>query len=170
MMYCSMTRDEMLVLDGVNLLYAHYSRTGQQHRLRELETRADAHQELMNKVHAERNRITAADTFLPPDLKPEDGAKVREARAGEPEIVSAEIARKAVEHLPKLPVFVVCLRLDVSFWSFRSSVANQQLVQRLLEKLTLPGSFLVFVADGELKPLGKKISAVPGSMLYRAGE
>jgi Zn-dependent protease with chaperone function len=166
----AMTSDETLVLDGVNLIYGHYSRTGQKHKLRELETRADAHQELVNKANAERNRVTAADTFLPPDLKPEEEAKIREICADEFEIVSAEIARKEVTHLPKLPLFIVCLRLDVPFLSFRSSTANQKLVGRMVEKIKLPGNFLVFIAQGELKPLGKKISAVPGSVIYRAKE
>lgn len=164
----AMTLDPLLVPDGVNLLYAHYSRTGQKHKLRELESRADAHQELVNKANLERNRVTAADSFLPPELKPEDAAKIREACASEPEIASAEVARKAVQHLPNLPLFVVCLHLDVSWLSFRSTGANQKLVERVLQKITLPGNFLVFVAENELKPLGKKISAVPGAMIYPA--
>jgi len=166
----AMTHDETLVLDGVNLIYGHFSRTGQKEKLRSLELRADAHQELIQKANQERSRVTASDTFLPAELKPDDRKSLQEVCSAEPEIQSVEVARKEVRYLPKLPLFVVCLRLNVSWWSFRGSTANQKLVNRVLERLQLSVPFVAFVAEGELKRLGRKIAAVPGAQVYQRAE
>ena len=163
----AMTLDETLVLDGVNLMYGHFSRTGQKEKLRSLELRADAHYELIQKANRERGTVTAADNFLPAELKPSDRKTLLEVCGAEPEIQSVAVARKEVRYLPKLPLFVVCLRLNVSWWSFRSSTANQKLVHRVLERLRLSAPCVVFVAEGNLKPLGRKIAAVPDAQVYQ---
>ncbi len=166
----AMTHDETLVLDGVNLIHGHFSRTGQKEKLRSLEERADVHQELIRKANQERGNVTASDTFLPAELKPSDRKTIHDVCGVETEIQSVEVARKEVRYLPKLPLFVVCLRLNVSWWSFRGSAANRKLVQRVLWQLQLSAPCVVFVAAGELKSLGRKIAAVPGAQVYQRAE
>jgi hypothetical protein len=50
--------------------------------------------------------------------------------------------------------------------SFRSSSANQKLAERVLNQLELPGHFLVFVDEQNLKSLAKKVFAAPGAIIY----
>jgi len=59
------------------------------------------------------------------------------------------------------------LRVKVSWWKPRSSDANRKLVKRVLGQIKLPGHFLVFVEEKNLKALGKKVFSVPGAVIYR---
>lgn len=166
----AMAHDETLVLDGINLIYGHFSRTGQKEKLRSLELRADAHHQLLQKANQERGNVTAADTFLSADLKPSDRKALNEVCGAEPEIQTIEVAQKELRYLRKLPLFVVCLRLNVPWWRPRGSAANQKLVHRVLERLHLSAPCVVFVAQGNLKTLGRKIAAVPGAQVYQRAE
>lgn len=162
----AMTADPATTADGCNLLYGYYTRTGQRDKLRPLEDRMDAFQAEAARAQNERNHITARDIFLPPELKSDQLAALQKLFAGEKEIASVAVARKQVRHFPTSACFVVALRIKVPVLSFRSSGANQKLVQRMADQIKLPGHFLVFVAEANLKSLAKKISAVPGAVVY----
>lgn len=162
----AMGADPATTQDGCNLLYGFYTRTGQREKLRPLEDRVDAFQDEAAKAQHERANITAKDIFLPPELKPDQIAALQKFFAEEKDIASVAIARKQVVVFPKSVCFVIALRLKVSMLSFRSSNANPTLVQRVLDQIQLPGQFLVFVDENNLKSLAKKIFAVPSAVVY----
>jgi Zn-dependent protease with chaperone function len=159
--------DSSLTGDACELLYAHYARTGQRDKLRAMEERGERFSEESRLAQEERANVCAADTFVAHKLSPEQIATLCNVFAAESEIGSAAVARKQVRHFPDSPCFVIGLRVEVAFWKLRSSAASQKLVNRVLEKVTLPGYSLVFVAEENLKSLGKKVFAVPGSLIYR---
>lgn len=163
--------DPLLTEDALQVVYGHFVRTGQRDKLRPIEDRVDKFREHAQLAQIERNNVTSVDTFLPPELTPSQLAGLKAIIEGEGEVGSAAIARKQLAHFPQSPCFVIALKLRVSWWKPRSSSANQQLVNRLVERVQLSGNFLVFVATDNLKSLGNKIFAVPGSVVYkRAGE
>ncbi|HEX5221566.1 MAG TPA: hypothetical protein VFZ59_18525 [Verrucomicrobiae bacterium] len=162
----AMAADPTCTRDGCGLLYGYYQRTGQREKLRPLENRVDAFQEEANKAQHERANITAADQFLPHELKPEQLAELRKIVSGEPEIVSVAVAKKQVRYFPKTPCYVIALRIKVATLSFRRSSANQELTGRVADRVKLPGNFLVFVDEQNLKALAKKIFPVPGATVY----
>ena len=90
--------------------------------------------------------------------------------AGEGEIGSAAVARKEVIHFPQTPCYVIALKLRQSYWRLPGSTSDQQLVNRITNRIQLPGNFLVFVATDNLKALGNKIFAVPGAVVYERPE
>jgi hypothetical protein len=165
-METALETDPTLTPDGCNLLYAHFIRTGQRDKLRSLEERVDRFQEQAALARQERSNVSTYDTFIAHELTPGQLASLHQLFTSEPEIGSAAVVRKLVRLFPQNPAFVVALRLKVSWWKPRGSAANQNLVQRVLQKLDLPGQFLVFVDEQDLKSLAKKIFALPNSVVY----
>ena len=163
----AITTDPTLTQNGCNLLYGYFTRTGQRDRLRPLENRVDEFQKLAALAQRERARITAADTFLGHELTGPQIADLRKIFSSEPDISAAAVARKQMAHFPQSPCFAVGLQLQGVWWKPRSSRMNRQLVQRVFEQVRLPGHFLVFVKEKNLKALGVKVFAVPGAVIHR---
>jgi Zn-dependent protease with chaperone function len=161
--------DPFLTEDGCGLLYAHFNRTGQRDRLRPLEHRVDQFREATALAQQERNQITAKDTFLSPELAPDQLAILKTILATEKDIASAAVARKQVQHFPQKPYRTLALKLDVPWWKLRRRSSNQKLVGRLVAQLKLADPYLVFVGESNLKALGQKVYAVPGSIIYVKG-
>lgn len=149
------------------LLYGYYERNGQRDRLKGLEQRLDAHEIDMAKAQAERGTATVRDTLLPPGLSASEQAAVRAAVEGLDDIEAVHIARKQVVHFPQRPMFLVALSIRVRWWMPRSSGASQNLTNTVVARLELPGHFLVFVVEKELKAMGPKVGAVSGSEIFR---
>ena len=49
----------------------------------------------------------------------------------------------------------------------KSRAAALELVHRVLKQVRLPGHFLVFVSERNLKALGSKVFAAPGAVIYQ---
>jgi hypothetical protein len=147
-------------------LYAFYNRTGQQDKIKALGQRIDKFEEISMQAQRERAQITATNTFIPHELTEAQLADLRKIFISEREIGSVAIALKQVVHFKKNPCFVIGLKTKVPWWKPRSSSANVKLVNRVLKQVKLPGHFLVFVNEKNLKVLGTKISAVPGATIY----
>jgi Zn-dependent protease with chaperone function len=162
--------DPSLAQTGCNLLYAHFNRTGQRDKLRPLENRFDDFQKLNALARQERARISAADTFLAHELDAEQIAALRQIFSTEPDIGSAAVARKQVVHLPMNPCFVISLNIKVSWWKMLSSAANRNIVPRVLKQVRLPGYFLVFLNEKNLRGLGTKVLDVPDAVIYERAE
>ena len=158
--------DPTLAQTGYNLLYTHFNRTGQRDKLRPLEHRFDEFQKLNVLAQQERGRITAADTFIAHELTARQIAGLREVFSAEPEIGSAAVARKSVRHFPNSSCFAIALRIKTAWWKPRGSGANRKLVQRVVKQVRLPGRFLAFVGEKNLRGLGRKVSAAPGAAIY----
>lgn len=158
--------DPALAYNGIQLLHAHYNRTGQRDKLRPLENRFDEFEILNATAQKERAKISAADTFIPPELTPEQIAELRKIFSSESDIGSAAVARKRLQHLPEKPCFVIGLKIKVPWWKVRRRGVDKQLVHRVVKQVHLPGHFLVFVSENNLRSLGKKVFAVPGSIIY----
>jgi Zn-dependent protease with chaperone function len=162
----SFASDPLLTGDALQLVHAYCVRTGQRDKLRELEDRLDRFQEESQAAQHERNVITAADSFDPPELNVEQQQTLWKIFAAEREIVQVAMASKGLRFFTKSPCFVIALKVKVSWWKPRSAAANQQLVGRVLNQVELPGHFMVFVVEGDLKSLGKKIFGVPRAVIY----
>jgi hypothetical protein len=158
--------DPMLTPDGLGLMHSHFVRTGQRDRLRPLEDRIDRFQEQAVLGERERANISMRDTFMAHELTPEQVAGVQAIFQNEPDIGAAAIVRKQVQHFPQSPAFVVALRIKVPWWKPRSTSADQKLVNRVVEKMELPGYSLVIVAEQNLKRVAKKIFTLPGAVVH----
>jgi Zn-dependent protease with chaperone function len=162
----AMAADPEAVPPACNLLYGFYARTGQHDRLRALEQRVDAHQELEQAALAERQALSPQDRYLPHGLDEEQLAALRRGFAAEPAVAAVDLARKEVRHFAERPCFALAVRIRIAWWQPRSATADQKLLQRLLDALPLPGVTQAFVPEQNLKALGRAVAAVPGARVY----
>jgi hypothetical protein len=114
--------------------------------------------------------ISANDTFLAPGLTPQQIADLRKVFSAEAEISSAAVVQKQLTHFPANPCFVVALTIEVLMWKLRVRGSDKQLVTWLLKQVHLPGHFMIFVSEKNLKALGTKVIQTPGAFVYRRGE
>jgi Zn-dependent protease with chaperone function len=162
----AMVKNRSLVLAGCELLHVYYSRTGQQAKRVEIERRVDAEHDILAKAQAERADATTTDVFVPAELTAEEIRHARKSLAGHPEIVRAFVVSKKVKYCPELPMFVVALKIKLPWWTLQPSKKRQKLVAAVVDELAVRGHWLVFVDTGNLRRLGRKIRAVPRSLLY----
>jgi hypothetical protein len=67
---------------------------------------------------------------------------------------------------PENPCHVLAVFVHRPFWKPVGQQANQELVDRVLARLSFNGYLLVFIADSNLAALGKRIEGQPGSQVY----
>lgn len=151
----------------VALIQAYHARAGSTADVRRLDRRLDEFDQEMTLAARERSTVTVKDRFEPNDLSESDKARLSEILAAEPMIRRAWVARKVVTALREEPVYVVALEIRVSWWKYRSPEADGRLVQRVLDRIALPGYIYVFAITGNLESLGKKIVKVPGSIVFK---
>ncbi len=163
----AMQLDAFATQAGCDLLYGYYTRNGRREMLKPLEQRSDAYQEQLAKANAERATATAKETYTSPLLTPEQHAHVVAVMQAQRDIAAVHVARKLVQYFPQRPMFVLALTIKARWWTLRSSAANGKVVQAVVGQLQLPGNFLVFVVEGNLTGLGKRIRKVSGSEIYR---
>jgi hypothetical protein len=159
--------DLTLTQPGLELLYKHYTRTGQRERLRELENRSDQFRQVSVLAQQERSRITHDDTFSPSGLSEDQIAPLRALFANEPDVSAVAVARRNLRYLPTSPGYVVCVKMGVSWWKPRSVASNREIIQRLVKQIKLPAHFLVFVAEKQLEGPGEDVFAVPSAVIYQ---
>jgi Zn-dependent protease with chaperone function len=162
----AMKSDRECVPVATELLEGFFQRSGRREDLRQLGSFLDGHDSLMAQAQAERADVTVRDPLAPHAFTDEQRRHLEEVAAAEPEVGEVFAARKVVRLLPENPCFVVAVRIRVPWWKPRSSQASSRLVQRLLEKLTLPGQSIVFTMEDRLRALGRRVEAVPGSRIY----
>ena len=166
----AITSDPSLTQTGCNLLYAHFNRTGQRNKLRPLENRFDDFQKLNVLARQERASITAADTFIPHGLTEQQLASLREFLSSDPDIASAAVAQKKLEHFPSNPCFVIGLKIKVPWLTVRGSNTHKELVQRVSKHAGLPGNCVVFIAEKNLSAIGTELFNLPGAIVYERVE
>ncbi len=154
------------VAEGCNLLYGFFQRTGRQDRLKALTERYDRHAAIMEAARQERASVTHKDHQLPHGLPPEAVQALCSQLRGCPEVEAAWLARKEVQHLPDSPYFLLLIKPRHRWYAFRSSSADQALVNKLVAELSLPGPTLVYIGNQNLAALGKKTRRVAGSAIY----
>jgi len=158
--------DPELGPQGCMLLHAHFRRTGQRSRVRQVEDRLDQFQKRHALAFQERIRISASDTYVEHGLNDEQIADLRRIFTYEPEIDSAAVARKRLEHSRDSPVFVIGLKVRAASWKPRTDKEDQLLMQHVARQIRLPGYVSIFVRRKRLEGLGIEVFAVPGSVIY----
>lgn len=163
----AMELDEHCVPQACSLLHNHYRFAGQVEKLRELDARMDRYEKSLAASHAERREVSAKDTFIAHGLSEEDLRRVCELLAAENGISRANLARKELKHFPTQRLFVLCIHPRRAWHGLADRDAERALVNRLSQKLQLPGRLMVFTPAGSFRPLAKKLEAAPGAEIFR---
>lgn len=163
----ALQKDPFATPQGFELLAGYYARNGYPEKIKELEKRLDEHDRLVSLAQGERSTATVNDTLLPPELSTEEKAALAVLAESFPTISGMHVVLKQVTYFPQNPMRLIALTVKVPWWKPVSTAASQKLVENIINKIELPGQFLVFVAEKDLKKLARKVAGVPDSEVYR---
>jgi Zn-dependent protease with chaperone function len=163
----AMAEDEQLVPQACGLLHQHYRQTGRADKIRELGARLDRHEKELEASQAELRSVTSTDPLAPHGLSQAELASVVATLETEPDLVAAELCRKALRYSRKQNLFVLCVRARRAWHRLPNRDREQQLIRRLSMKLKLPGRVLVIGPSGSFRALARKVRAVPDAAVFR---
>ena len=163
----AMAEDEQLVPQACGLLHQHYRQTGRADKIRELEARLDRYEKELEASQVEVRSVTAADPLVPHGLSREQLNALAATLEAEPDLVAAELCRKELRYSKKQNLFVLCVQARRAWHRLPSRDREQQLINRLSLKLTLPGRVLVIGPSGSFRALARKVNTVPDSTVFR---
>jgi Zn-dependent protease with chaperone function len=151
---------------GCALLMEHYRRAGLSNRIREVELRLDCYEKDLVASRVERQEVTARDPLIPHGLGEEDLSSLLKALAEESDLMRAELGRKALRHFPNQKLFLLCVHGRKAWYGLRSSERDQELINRLTQKMRLPGRVLVFTPRTGHRALSRKLRMVDGAAIF----
>ena len=166
----AMEMDEQCVPQACALLHHFYRRSGEADKLRALDARMDRHEKTLAASQNERREVSAKDTFIAHGLTGPELQSVLEVLAPEKAIARAHLGRKELRHFPKQRLFVLCLYPRRPWHRLADHAADRALVNRLLQKLRLPGRVMVFTPTGDFRALARRLAGVPGVEILRQKE
>ena len=162
-----MTEDDESVPAASQILHAHYWRTGQTGRIKELEARLDRYEKHLQASRTERNTVGANDPLIPHGLTPDELAELRGILEAEQELVAADLGRKELKHFPQQKLFLLCVHRPPAWHRLPNREMERALVSRLSRKVRLPGRVLVFSPRGDFRKLARRLAALPNAAVFR---
>jgi Zn-dependent protease with chaperone function len=165
LMHRAMNEDDQLVPHACGVLHAHFRRTGRADKLRETTARLDRYEQDLAASHAERRSVRASDPLIPHGLSAGELTALRELLASEPDLVAAELGRKELRYFSNQKLFLLCVHARRAWHRLPNSARDQELVNRLSQRVRLPGRVLVFAPNGDFRPLARKLRTVPGAAI-----
>jgi Zn-dependent protease with chaperone function len=165
----AMELDQQCFPHACALLHDHYRHAGDTARLRELDARMDRHQESLTASQAERREVKVSDTLIPHELSEAELLKLREGLERESGILRAHLARKEMKYFPTQKMFVLCVYPRRAWHGLANHDADRALVNRLSQKLQLPGRLMVFTPSGSFRALSRKLARLSDVEIFRRG-
>jgi Zn-dependent protease with chaperone function len=162
-----MTEDDEAVPAASQILHAHYWRTGQTERIKELEARLDRYEKNLQASRTERNTVGANDPLLPHGLTPEELDGLRKILEAEQDLMVVNLGRKELKHFPKQKLFLLCVHRRRAWHRLPNRDMEQALIRCLSAKVQLPGRVLVFAPRGDFRKLAHRLAALPDAAVFR---
>lgn len=163
----SMEEDESLTPQASEMLLIYFRRLGNTGKIREIEARLDAY-EAASQLAAKAGAIlSATDTFLAHELTEEQLEPLRKLLRGEPRLISADLARKAMPPDARGRLFVLSLHPKHRFLSGPDPEEARAIANRLFTQVRLPGRLLIIGPTGTYRAVARKIAAMSGVEVYR---
>jgi hypothetical protein len=120
----------------------------------------------MAEAQGERDLLLLTDVYEHHQLGEACIMQLRRILEAEKAVAEAWCVRKVTKHLKHVPMHLIALRIKVPWWKLRLDGANGRLVQRVLAKLEIEGSCIVFIREKELKRQADRMAQVEGSRVY----
>lgn len=128
----------------------------------------DGYRDEEQRAEYERTRVTKRDNFEPHALTPESLEPFQAQLANFPNLVSAYLVRKEVQHFPDHPMYVLGVIAKHRWYGISNNRLDAELVNELATKVSSPGRTLVLAMEQNFKWLRKRLRRVEGSEIYRA--
>ncbi|MBV6500193.1 MAG: Protease HtpX [Prosthecobacter sp.] len=167
--------EKALSIDGsweesaLQLIGGYHHRHGNKEQLEVLRRRWEAYEGRMAEAQGERDLLLLTDVYEHHQLGEACIMQLRRILEAEKAVAEAWCVRKVTKHLKHVPMHLIALRIKVPWWKLRLDGANGRLVQRVLAKLEIEGSCIVFTREKELKRQADRMAQVEGSRVYLKG-
>jgi len=163
----AVTRDPSARAQGYERIWAFYEAEGRATEAAEYRRRAWQQGDLLELAGPERQDVSGRDTFLPHELSEAELVPIRAAVAAAEDVAEAYLVRKAVQHMPELPLYVLGVKMRLPWYRYRSQTKEQGLVDRLAQEVPLPGQWLIVALNDHTAKIRKKMRKVPGALLLK---
>jgi hypothetical protein len=120
-------------------------------------------------AQAERTTITINDDFKYHDVAPEVIRELRDVLKRYPDLATAHLVQKVVQHFPQEPGYVLGVTSKKPWYNAKANAQDAKLVGELAENVKLPGFTYIIALEAEFKPLRKIFERIQGAEIYRAG-
>ena len=116
----------------------------------------------------ERHNVSTKDYFKYHELAPESIRELRDQLRNYPDLATAHLVQKVVQHFPEEPSYVLGVTCKRPWYRGQSDARDQTLVNELAERISFPGPTLIIALEQSYRPLRKVFEGIQGSELYRA--
>ena len=155
--------DPDAVIPSCEVAYGFLTDRGEHKRAEAYRQRAQQQAAEFQAAADERADVDPGDPLAPHELPDDVVDRVRAVLARERRVKRGYLARKALRHLPEQdPLYLIAVRA-------RRLGNDQELVQRLVDAIELPGRFIAVTVAGRYRGFRKTLALVPGSEIYRRG-
>ncbi len=163
----AVTRDPSARAQGYQRIWAFYEAAGRTDEAAAYKRRAWEQGDLLDRAAPERQGVNGGDTFLPHQLSEEELVPIRAALAAAAEVGEAYIVRKAVKHMPEVPLHILGVKMRLPWYRYRSESKERRLISRLAKELPVPGQWLVLALNDHTTKIRRKMRKVAGAQLVR---
>lgn len=159
--------DEEFLPNAANALHGYFKRHGQADQIRELYARLDQHEKSVRAGAEERQNVSASDTLIAHDLDAGQLGHLQNDLAAHGEIEIARLARKSLKFFSKQRFYLLCIELRKPWHRMPNTTREQTVVAELIKTVKLPGRVLIFPPRRGMRPIARKIKAMPDLIVYQ---
>jgi tetratricopeptide (TPR) repeat protein len=153
------------VIPGCEVAAEYLEERGREEEARRYRDRAAEHARILEAAAEERGHFASVDAVIPHDLPAEVVASIQHAVAQTPAVDRAYLVRKAVRHLPEVPMYVL-LAIPRRRRRRKEAGLNRALVHELVSKLDgIPHEVLV-VVPARPRRFEPRVRQIPGAALF----
>jgi Zn-dependent protease with chaperone function len=163
----AMEADHEFVAPGCELIYGFLRRQGRDEEAEGYRQRLFRHYDLLERAGQERAVYKDGDPLLPHGLTPEQVARLREqVRRYYRGIKRAYLARKQTEHLSDVPLYVLGVEPESSWYSSSNEETEMELMRNLVANVKFTGETFVIVLNRNFRKTKKAMARLEGALIY----
>ncbi|MEH2443813.1 M48 family metallopeptidase [Nostoc sp.] len=161
-------QDSSIVIEGCQIICYFLKNQGKNNEAKSYQERADNYHKLIFKARQERSKLKRDDKFYPHNISDIEVNKLRQQLSHYPQIITAYLVQKDLQHFPEKPLYVLAVKRGFSFWegSRIYETDNSKIVQSLLNENELPDNVFIFILNSNLS-MEKKLKRISNSMIYQ---
>ncbi len=166
----AMEADREFIAPGCEAIYGFLRRQGRDEEAEGYRKRLFRHYDLLENAGRERSVFKDGDALLPHDLTTEQVARLREqVRRYYRDIKRASLARKQTEHLSDVPLYVLGVEPESSWYSSSNEESEMELMRNILANVEFTGETFVVVLNRNFKKTKKAMAQLEGALIYGEG-
>ncbi|HEU4594059.1 MAG TPA: M48 family metallopeptidase [Pyrinomonadaceae bacterium] len=163
----AMESDHEFVAPGCEAIYGFLRRHGRDEEAEIYRKRLFSHYDLLERAGQERAVFKDGDALIPHGLTPEEVAGLRaQVRRYYRDIKRAYLARKQTEHLSDVPLYVLGIEIELSWYQSSSEEFDRELLNKLIANLEFKGETFIVILNNNFKKTKKALAKLEGALIY----